>query len=41
MIAPEMKCEITGFDTRIWTLKRYKLGKLLDYKNYVEKNLTD
>lgn len=41
MIAPEMKCGITGFDTRIWTLKRYKLGKLLDYKNYVENNLTD
>ena len=41
MIAPAFKKGLTGFDSTIWIIKRYKKAKLSDFVNFVKKNLED
>lgn len=41
MLAPIFKNGITGFDSMIWTIKRYKKARLSDYVNFVKSKIQD
>lgn len=41
MMAPAFKKGLTGFDSMIWSIKRYKKGRLSDYVNFVKSKIQD